>query len=191
MSLPPRRRRPGAYPPCDPTSLSSTPAYPTARASTCAGRSDRWTPTIKGLILTSYDDEHALTTAVLAGASAFVLKDVRGNGLVDTIRRVAAGENLLDTAQAHELVETWRVHGDADPRLRVLTPQERRILEHIAAGLTNREIGEEMALAEKTVKNLRDLGSCEAGHESSHAGGRLRCHARIRRGAGPSNLTGP
>jgi len=110
-------------------------------------------PSIKGLILTSYDDEHALTTAVLAGASAFVLKDVRGNGLVDTIRRVAAGENLLDTAQAHELVETWRVHGDADPRLRVLTPQERRILEHIAAGLTNREIGEEMALTEKTVKN--------------------------------------
>ena len=110
-------------------------------------------PSIKGLILTSYDDEHALTTAVLAGASAFVLKDIRSNGLVDTIRRVAAGENLLDTAQAHELVETWRVHGDADPRLRVLTPQERRILEHIAAGLTNRQIGEEMDLAEKTVKN--------------------------------------
>ena len=110
-------------------------------------------PTIKGLVLTSYDDEQALTTAVLAGASAFVLKDVRGNGLVDTIRRVAAGENLLDTARAHELIETWRVHGDADPRLRVLTPQERRILEHIAAGLTNRQIGDEMDLAEKTVKN--------------------------------------
>ena len=110
-------------------------------------------PTIKGLVLTSYDDEHALTTAVLAGASGFLLKDVRGNGLVDTIRRIAAGENLLDTAQAHRLVETWRVHGDADPRLRVLTPQERRILEHIAAGLTNRQIGEEMSLAEKTVKN--------------------------------------
>jgi two-component system response regulator DevR len=110
-------------------------------------------PTIKGLILTSYDDEHALTTAVLAGASAFVLKDIRSNGLIDTIRRVAAGENLLDTARAHELVEGWRVHGDADPRLRVLTPQERRILEHIAAGLTNRQIGAEMFLAEKTVKN--------------------------------------
>jgi two-component system, NarL family, response regulator DevR len=110
-------------------------------------------PSIKGLILTSYDDEQALTTAVLAGASAFVLKDIRSNGLIDTIRRVAAGQNLLDTARAHQLVETWRVHGDADPRLRVLTPQERRILEHIAAGLTNRQIGEEMFLAEKTVKN--------------------------------------
>jgi two-component system response regulator DevR len=110
-------------------------------------------PSIKALILTSYDDEQALLTAVLAGASAFVLKDIRSSGLVDTIRRVAAGENLLDTEQAHELVETWRVHGNADPRLRVLTPQERRILEHIAAGLTNRQIGEEMSLAEKTVKN--------------------------------------
>ena len=110
-------------------------------------------PTIKGLILTSYDDEQALTTALLAGASAFVLKDIRSNNLIETIRRVAAGENLLDTARTHQLVETWRVHGDADPRLRVLTPQERRILEHIAAGLTNRQIGEEMFLAEKTVKN--------------------------------------
>ncbi len=110
-------------------------------------------PTIKGLVLTSYDDEHALTTAVLAGASGFLLKNVRSNGLVDAIRRISAGENLLDTAQARELVETWRVHGDADPRLRVLTPQERRILEHIAAGLTNRQIGDEMSLAEKTVKN--------------------------------------
>jgi len=110
-------------------------------------------PTIKGLVLTSYDDEHALTTAVLAGASGFLLKDVRGNGLVNTIRRIAGGENLLDTEQAQRLVDTWRVHGDADPHLRVLTPQERRILEHIAAGLTNRQIGEEMHLAEKTVKN--------------------------------------
>ena len=97
-------------------------------------------------------DEQALTTAVLAGASAFVLKDIRSNGLIDTIRRVAAGENLLDSAQAYRLVEAWRVHGDADPRLRVLTPQERRILEHIAAGLTNRQIGEEMFLAREAVK---------------------------------------
>jgi two-component system, NarL family, response regulator DevR len=110
-------------------------------------------PTIKALVLTSYDDERALLTAVLAGASAFVLKDIRGNGLVETIRRVAAGENLLDTEQAHELVAGCRVHGNADRRLRVLTPQERRILEHIAAGLTNRQIGKEMALAEKTVKD--------------------------------------
>ena len=110
-------------------------------------------PDIKGLILTSYDDEQALVTAVLAGASAFVLKDVRGSGLVEAIRRVAAGENLLDTHKVHELLETWRVHGTADPRLRSLTPQERRILEHIAAGLTNRQIADDMSLSEKTVKN--------------------------------------
>ena len=110
-------------------------------------------PDIKGLILTSYDDEQALVTAVLAGASAFVLKDVRGSGLVEAIRRVAAGENLLDTHKVHELLETWRVHGTADPRLTSLTPQERRILEHIAAGLTNRQIADDMSLSEKTVKN--------------------------------------
>ena len=110
-------------------------------------------PDIKGLILTSYDDEQALVTAVLAGASAFVLKDVRGGGLVEAIRRVAAGENLLDTLKVHELLETWRVHGTADPRLTSLTPQERRILEHIAAGLTNRQIADDMSLSEKTVKN--------------------------------------
>jgi two-component system, NarL family, response regulator DevR len=123
-------------------------------------------PTIKGLILTSYDDEHALTSAVLAGASAFVLKDIRGNGLVDTIRRVAAGENLLDTARTRELLSTWRVHGDADPRLRVLSPQERRILEHIAEGLTNRQIAEEMFLAEKTVKNYVTSVLSKLGMES-------------------------
>lgn len=110
-------------------------------------------PRIKGLVLTSYDEEHALTTAVLAGASGFLLKDVRGNGLVDAIRRVAAGENLLDTPQTRRLVESWRHHGDTDPRLQVLTPQERRILDHITAGMTNRQIGLEMSLAEKTVKN--------------------------------------
>ncbi len=110
-------------------------------------------PRIKGLILTSFDEEHALTTAVLAGASGFLLKDIKGNGLVDAIRRVAQGENLLDTAQTHRLLERWRKHRDADPRLQRLTAQERRILDHIAAGETNRQIGVSLSLAEKTVKN--------------------------------------
>ncbi len=110
-------------------------------------------PTIKGLILTSFDDEQALTTAVLAGASGFLLKDIKGNGLVDSIRRVAAGENLLDAETSRRLLERWRTHGETDPRLRQLSPQERRILDHIAEGLTNRQIGEAMFLAEKTVKN--------------------------------------
>ncbi|MDQ2781494.1 response regulator transcription factor [Lapillicoccus sp.] len=110
-------------------------------------------PGIKGLILTSFDEEHALTTAVLAGASGFLLKDIKGNGLVEAIRRVAQGENLLDTAQTRLLLERWRRHRDTDPRLQRLTAQERRILDHIAAGQTNRQIGVSLSLAEKTVKN--------------------------------------
>ena len=110
-------------------------------------------PTIRGLVLTSFDDEDAVAAAVLAGASGFLLKDIRGNRIVDAIRRVAAGENLLDTAPARELAGRWRAGLETAPRLRALTPQERLVLAHIAEGLTNRQIGEAMSLAEKTVKN--------------------------------------
>jgi DNA-binding NarL/FixJ family response regulator len=110
-------------------------------------------PSIAGLILTSFDDEQAFATAVLAGASGFLLKDIKGNGLVEAIRRVAAGENLLDRDRTRRLRADWRDGGPADPRLRGLSPQERRILDHVAAGMTNRQIGEAMNLAEKTVKN--------------------------------------
>jgi two-component system, NarL family, response regulator DevR len=110
-------------------------------------------PTISGLILTSFDDDSALATAILAGASGYLLKDIKGNGLVDAIRRVAAGENLLDQARSRRLRERWAAPAEVDPRLKQLTPQERRILDHVADGLTNRQIGETMSLAEKTVKN--------------------------------------
>ena len=110
-------------------------------------------PTIRGLILTSFDDDSALATAILAGASGYLLKDIKGNGLVDAIRRVAAVENLLDQARTRRLRERWAAPADVDPRLKQLTPQERRILDHVADGLTNRQIGETMSLAEKTVKN--------------------------------------
>ncbi|MDN5791117.1 MAG: response regulator transcription factor [Micrococcales bacterium] len=113
-------------------------------------------PTIKALVLTSFDDEQALATAILAGASGFLLKDIKGNGLIEAIRRVAAGENLLDPASSGRLLQRWQV-GEAteraDHRLRLLTPQERRVLDLIAAGRTNRQIGAALALAEKTVKN--------------------------------------
>ena len=135
--------------------------------------------TIKGLVLTSYDDEHALTTAVLAGASGFLLKDVRSNGLVDVIRRIAAGENLLDTEQARRLVETWRVHGDADPRLRVLTPQERRVLEHTAGGLTTGRSGGDVP-GREDGEELRHVGVGQAGHGAADPGGGLRGHPRRR-----------
>jgi DNA-binding NarL/FixJ family response regulator len=111
-------------------------------------------PTIAGLILTSYDDEEALTAAILAGAAGYILKDIRGHGLVEAIKRVAAGENLLDEERARRVTSGWRREEyDVDPRLRSLTPQERRILDHIATGMTNRQIGKALNLAEKTVKN--------------------------------------
>ena len=124
-------------------------------------------PEIKALILTSYDEESALVSAVLAGASGFLLKDIRGNGLVEAIQRVAAGENLLDTERVRMLRERWTSHDStSDPRLRHLSPQERRILDHVAAGLTNRQIGEALSLSEKTVKNYVTAVLAKPGLES-------------------------
>ena len=110
-------------------------------------------PSIAGLILTSFDDETALSTAILAGAAGFLLKDIKGNGLVEAIRKVAAGENLIDPVVAKGIRDRWTTQTPTDPALRLLTPQERRILDHVAQGMTNRQIGEAMFLAEKTVKN--------------------------------------
>ena len=108
---------------------------------------------IKGLILTSYDDDEALFAAIMAGASGYVLKQIRGTDLVDGVRRVAAGQSLLDPAVTQRVLERIR-HGVEPPReLDSLTDQERRILEYVAEGLTNREIAGKMFLAEKTVKN--------------------------------------
>jgi len=110
-------------------------------------------PSIKALILTSYDDDEALFSAIMAGAAGYVLKDVRGTDLVDAVKRVAAGQSLLDPAVTQRVLERVR-RGPEEPReLRNLTDQERRILEYIAEGLTNRQIAERMSLAEKTVKN--------------------------------------
>ena len=110
-------------------------------------------PAIRAIILTSYDDEQALTAAVAAGAAGYVLKDVRGADLVTSIRRVAAGESLLAPDVVERLRQAWGHEQPADPRLAALTPQERRILDCIAQGLTNRQIGDSLSLAEKTVKN--------------------------------------
>lgn len=110
-------------------------------------------PSIRAIILTSYDDEQALTAAVAAGAAGYVLKDVRGADLVTSIRRVAAGESLLAPDVVERLRQAWGHEQPADPRLAALTPQERRILDCIAQGLTNRQIGDSLSLAEKTVKN--------------------------------------
>ena len=110
-------------------------------------------PTIQALILTSYDDDDALFAAIMAGASGYVLKQITGTDLVDAIRRVAAGQSLLDPALTQRVLDRVR-SGPAQPtELRELTEQERKILALIAEGLTNRQIGERLYLAEKTVKN--------------------------------------
>jgi two-component system, NarL family, response regulator DevR len=111
-------------------------------------------PAIAVLMLTSFSDDQALFDSITAGAAGYVLKQIRGTDLVEGIRRVARGESLLDPAVTAKVLERVRhPRGNEDPRLARLTPTEERILEMIAEGLTNREIGERVHLAEKTVKN--------------------------------------
>jgi two-component system, NarL family, response regulator DevR len=110
-------------------------------------------PEIRCLILTSYDDDEAIFAAVLAGASGYVLKQIRAAHLLDAIRQVAAGRSLLDPDVTEALLRRIRNGTKEDPRLASLNEQERRILDLITEGLTNREIGERLFLAEKTVKN--------------------------------------
>lgn len=109
--------------------------------------------TIRALILTSYDDDDALFAAILAGASGYVLKEIAGNDLVDTVRRVAAGQSLIDPALTARVLDRVRNPEPEAPELAQLTDREREILELIAEGLTNRQIGERLFLAEKTIKN--------------------------------------
>ena len=110
-------------------------------------------PDVKVLMLTSFADEEALMAAILAGASGYVLKRIKTDELVGGIRRVGAGESLLDPEMTERLFTRIRSGETDDPLLGRLTKQERAIVEHIADGLTNKQIAEEMFLAEKTVKN--------------------------------------
>jgi DNA-binding NarL/FixJ family response regulator len=108
---------------------------------------------IQALILTSYDDDEALFAAIMAGAAGYVLKEIRGSDLVDGVRRVAAGQSLIDPTLTARVLERVRKGTSVAPELAELTEQERKLLALIAEGLTNRQIGERMFLAEKTVKN--------------------------------------
>lgn len=110
-------------------------------------------PEVQCLMLTSFSDDEALIDAIMAGASGYVLKQIRGSDLADAIRRVARGESLLDPATTRRVLDRLRNPAPVDDRLGQLTDQERRLLDLIATGMTNREIGVEMHLAEKTVKN--------------------------------------
>jgi two-component system response regulator DevR len=110
-------------------------------------------PEIRCLILTSYDDNDAIFAAVMAGAAGYLLKEVRGSYLVDAIRQVAAGKSLMDPAVTERLLSRLRDGAPHDERLASLTAREREVLGLISDGLTNREIGERLFLAEKTIKN--------------------------------------
>ncbi|MFF7248545.1 response regulator [Embleya sp. NPDC008237] len=110
-------------------------------------------PDVRCLMLTSFSDDEALFDAIMAGASGYVLKDIRGSDLVGAVRDVAAGKSLLDPAATARVLERLRGGTHGDERLAALSDQERRILDLIGEGMTNRRIGTEMHLAEKTVKN--------------------------------------
>lgn len=110
-------------------------------------------PAVRCLILTSYDDNDAIFAAVMAGASGYLLKEVRGSYLVDAIRQVADGKSLLDPRVTESLLTRLRTAEPEDKRLASLTAREHEILGLITEGLTNRQIGERLFLAEKTIKN--------------------------------------
>ena len=110
-------------------------------------------PSVQCLMLTSFTDDEALFDAILAGASGYLLKQVRGTDIVDAVRRVASGQSLLDPTLTGRVLERMRTPPAEDERLARLSGQERKILALIADGLSNREIAARMFLAEKTVKN--------------------------------------
>jgi DNA-binding NarL/FixJ family response regulator len=110
-------------------------------------------PSIKALILTSYDDDEALFAAIMAGAAGYVLKEINSSDLVNAIRQVAAGNSLIDPTLTARVLERVRSGPTTAPELADLTEQELKLLGYIAEGMTNRQIGERMFLAEKTIKN--------------------------------------
>jgi len=110
-------------------------------------------PEVQCVMLTSFSDDEALFQAIMAGAAGYLLKQVKGTDLVDAVRRVATGQSLLDPQVTARVLERLRQPPEVDERLARLTEQERRILDLIADGLTNRQIAEQIHLAEKTVKN--------------------------------------
>ena len=105
------------------------------------------------LMLTSFADDEALFQTILAGASGYVLKQIRSTDLVDAVRRVAGGQSLLDPAVTARVLERLRRGPDEDERIARLSPQERQVLTLLAEGLTNRQIASRLFLAEKTIKN--------------------------------------
>jgi two-component system, NarL family, response regulator DevR len=108
-------------------------------------------PEIQALMLTSFDDDEALFNAMMAGAGGYVLKQVRGSDLIENVRKVASGQSTLDPSLTTKLLDRLRRHNDEDEEIARLTEQERRILELLAQGLTNRQIAEQLYISTKTA----------------------------------------
>jgi DNA-binding NarL/FixJ family response regulator len=138
----------------------------------CRNIRSRW-PDVSVLILTSFADEEALMSAILAGASGYVLKRVDTDGIVESVRRAGRGESLLDPAMTERLFAKLRGGAPPDPLIAKLSPQEQRILQLLSEGKTNREIADELFLAEKTVKNyvsnlLAKMGMSRRSEAAAH-----------------------
>jgi len=142
-------------------------------------------PEIACVMLTSYADDEALIASIMAGAAGYVLKQVGSLDLLDTIRRAGAGQSLLDPALTERVLERLREGPKVDPRIASLTPQERRILDLIAEGYTNRQIAETMFLAEKTVKNYVTNILMKMGVERRTEAAVYATRIRERRGSAP------
>jgi len=157
----------------------------------CREIRSRW-PDIRVLMLTSYADEEALVAAIMAGAAGYVLKRINSDELVRSVQRVGHGESLLDPEMTARLFRKIRGEAEEDPLLARLSPQERKILDLIAAGMTNREIAEELYLAEKTVKNYVSnlLGKLEMKRRSEAAAYAARLAASRRRQYPPEEWEG-
>ncbi|GLZ30251.1 DNA-binding response regulator [Lentzea sp. NBRC 105346] len=133
------------------------------------------------LMLTSYSDDEALFGAIMAGASGYMLKEVSGNDLVAAVRTLADGGSLLHAGVTSTVLQRLRGGPEEDPRYAALSPQERRILDLIAEGMTNRQIANRLYLAEKTVKNyvsslLHKLGFDRRTEAGVYAARRRRTH---------------
>ena len=137
-------------------------------------------PEIACLMLTSFADDEACA-AIMAGAAGYLLKEVRGRDIVGSVKRAARGESLIDPALTQKLIDRMRTGGPEDDRLARLTTRERRVLDLVAEGKTNREIGAELYLAEKTVKNYVSNILVQAGYAAAHRGGGLRGAPRRQR----------
>ncbi|MFB7667718.1 response regulator [Kitasatospora sp. NPDC056138] len=136
-------------------------------------------PELACLMLTSFDDDDALLDAIMAGAAGYVLKQVKGADLVGAVRTVASGQSMLDPATTRRLMESLRHHDESetDAALAQLTPREREILALVGEGKTNRQIGQELYLAEKTVKNYVSRMLAKLGVERRLQAAVLAAHA--------------